>query len=107
MENHTTIKLKVPRQDFTGLPLFQPDVDSANHWVQSLPVTHTNSLVKLLGQALSDLNRTKLSPEIRYNIMEVLRPSVDVALFNLSKRFLNQPLVMPEEPQRMAELSDS
>ena len=106
MEDHTTIKLKIPRQDHSGLPLFQPNTEAARHWVQSLPVTNTNSLVQLLGQALSDLNRTKLAPEARYSIMEILRPNLDVALSNLSKRFLNQPLVMPEEPRRMAELGD-
>ncbi len=106
MEDHTTIKLKIPRQDLTGLPLFQPNTDAANNWVQGLPVTNTNSLVQLLGQALSDLNRTKLAPESRYDIMEILRPNLNVALANLSKRFLNQPLIMPEEPRRMAELSD-
>jgi hypothetical protein len=106
MEDQTTIKLTIPSQDFSGLPLFPPEVEAATHWVQSLPVTNTNSLVQLLGQALSDLNRTKLSPEVRYKILEILRPNLDVALSNLSKRFLNQPLVMPEEPRRMAELSD-
>jgi cyclic-di-GMP-binding protein len=106
MEDQTTIKLNIPRQDFSGLPLFPPDTAGASNWVQSLPVTNTNSLVQLLGQALKDLNRTKLSPEVRYKVMEILRPNLEVALSNLSKRFLNQPLVMAEEPRRMAELSD-
>jgi len=106
MEDQTTIKLNIPRQDFSGLPLFPPEAEAARNWVHSLPVTNTNSLVQLLGQALSDLNRTKLAPEVRYAIMEILRPNLDVALSNLSKRFLNQPLVMPEEPRRMVELCD-
>jgi hypothetical protein len=106
MEDQTTIKLTIPRQDFAGEPLFRPDVDAAASWVQGLPVTNTNSLVKLLGLALSDLNRTKLAPEIRYGIVELLRPSIDVAVSNLSKRFLNQPLILPDEPRRMADISE-
>lgn len=106
MEDQTTIKLTLPRQDFSGEPLFRPDVESAASWVRSLPVTNTNSLVKLLGQALSDLNRTRLSPEVRHGIIELMLPNIDVAVSNLSKRFLNQPLILPEEPQRMADLSD-
>jgi cyclic-di-GMP-binding protein len=106
MEDHTTIKLKIPRQDFTGSPLFQPNTEAASNWVRSLPVTNTNSLVQLLDQALSDLNRTKLSAESRYSIIEILLPSLNVALANLSKRFLNQPLIMPEEPRSMVERSD-
>jgi hypothetical protein len=106
MEDQTTIKLTIPRQDFAGEPLFRPDVDAAANWVQSLPVTNTNSLVELLGQALSDLNRTKLPPEVRYGIIELLRPNIDVAVSNLSKRFLNQPLILPEEARRMADIAD-
>jgi hypothetical protein len=106
MEDPTTIILKIPRQDLAGLPLFQPNTEAARSWTQNLPVANPNSLVQLLGQALHDLNRTKLSPEVRYSILEVLRPNLDVALSNLSRRFLNQPLIMPEEPRRMAELSD-
>lgn len=106
MDEQTTIKLTIPRQDFTGEPLFRPDVAGASEWVQRLPVTNTNSLVQQLGQALSDLNRTKLTPEVRFGIIEILRPNIDVAVSNLSKRFLNQPLILPEEPRRMAELCD-
>tara|TARA_R110002072_G_scaffold251245_1_gene410080 strand:+ start:1913 stop:3724 length:1812 start_codon:yes stop_codon:yes gene_type:complete len=106
MEDHTTIKLQLPRQDFSGQPLFEPTVEAANSWVQNLPVTNTNSLVQQLEQALGDLNRTALPPETRFGIMAALLPNLQVAVVNLSKRFLNQPLIMPEEPRRMAELSD-
>ncbi|MCB1705308.1 MAG: hypothetical protein KDI17_10620 [Halioglobus sp.] len=106
MEDHTKIKLQLPRQDFSGQPLFEPTVEAANSWVQNLPVTNTNSLVELLGQALSDLNHMKLAPETRFGILATLLPNLQIAVLNLSKRFLNQPLIMPEEPRRMAELSE-
>jgi len=106
MEDPTAIKLKVPRQDMTELRLFQPNSDSAQSWVQSLPVSNTDTVVQMLSQAFDDLNRTRLSPEIRYGLMETLLPSLDVVLSNLSKRFLNQPLIMPEASRQMAELSN-
>jgi len=106
MDDQTTIKLTIPRQDFGGVPLFRPTPEAAQEWVQTLPVTDTNSLAQLLDKAISEINRTRLSPKIRYRIMEVVRPSLDVAILNLSRRFLNQPLIMPEEPRRIAELSD-
>jgi hypothetical protein len=107
MENSSAVKLIIPRQDMVGAPLFQPNTEAAFSWVQSLPVTSVKSLVQILGQALDELNRTKLSPEVRFNILEVLLPNVEAALPNLARRFLNQPLVMPEEPRRMANFSDS
>jgi hypothetical protein len=106
MEDQTTIKLQLPAQDFTGEPLFQPNTEAAADWVQGLPVTNTNSLVQLVLQAMGELNQTKLTPETRFAIMEILLPNVLIAVLNLSKRFINQPLIMPEEPRRMADLSD-
>ncbi len=106
MEDQTTIKLKLPRQDFSGEPLFQPTEAAVRDWVQNLPITNTNVLVQLLVQAMNDLNQTRLGPETRSKILGHLLPNLQVALLNLSKRFLNQPLIMPEEPRRMAELSD-
>lgn len=106
MEDQTTIKLKIPHQDLTTGSLFQPNTHAARSWVESLPVTDTNSTVQMLDQALNDLNRIKTSPEVRYDIMEILRPNLEVALTNLSRRYLNQPLVLPKEPQKMAEFSD-
>jgi cyclic-di-GMP-binding protein len=106
MEDQTTIKLKLPRQDFSGEPLFQPTEVAAADWVQHLPVTNTTALVQMLIEGLGDLNRTRLGPEVRFKIMGILLPNLQIALLNLSKRFLNQPLIMPEEPRRMADLSD-
>jgi hypothetical protein len=101
------IKLKIPRQDLQDFSLFQLDANAAHTWARSLPVTNTRSVAQQLRYAINDLNHVKLSPEIRYSIMEVLQPNLDVALSSLTKRFLNQPLVMPEEPRQMAELADS
>ena len=107
MVSNSAIKLSIPRQNLHRFSLFELDADSANEWAQSLPVTNTRSVVQQLRHALSDLNHVMLAPELRYHIMESLRPKLDVALSNLSKRFLNQPLVMPEEPRQMAEVADS
>ncbi|MEH6635500.1 MAG: GTPase [Halioglobus sp.] len=107
MVSDTPLKLKIPVQDLPAFTLFPLDADAARTWTQSLPVTNTRSVAQQLRQAISDLNHVKVSPEIRYDILEMLRPNLEVALSNLTKRFLNQPLVMPEEPRQMAELANS
>ena len=106
MEHPITLKFKIPRQDLLALSLFEPDTEATSSWAQSLPLANGTAPAGLLVQALNDLNRTPLSPQLRDNIMEVLRPKIDDAQANLSKRFLNQPLVMPEASQTAAELSD-
>ena len=105
MEDPTSFKLKLPRQDLKELRLFRPDSDSAARWVQSLPVGNSAAVIPMLDEALDDLNRTVLAPMVRYSILEALVPSVETALANLAKRFLNQPLVIPPEPRKMADTS--
>lgn len=107
MVSNTPIKLSIPDQDLQRFTLFQLDADAAHNWAQGLPVTNTRTVVHQLREAMSDLNRVQLAPEVRYDVMEALRPNLEVALTNLGKRFLNQPLVMPEEPQQMTELADT
>ena len=98
MEDPIAIKFKIPRQDLPALSLFEPECRGCQK-LGSEPTT--SPMARAAGQitrssALNDLNRTPLSPEVRYSIMEVLRPKIDEAQSALSKRFLNQPLVMPE-----------
>ena len=58
-----------------------------------------------LHPALERLNRVDMAPELRFGILEALRPGLLVATASLSKRFLKQPLVMPHEPRQMADMS--
>ena len=105
MNKNEPIRLKVPRQDLAAMTLFRPNADAARQWARDLPVTNTRSVAQQLREAISDLNRVSLAPEIRHSIMEALRPSMQVALFNLSRHYLNQPLILPEEPRQLAELA--
>jgi len=105
MEGNSKITLRIPPQDLAEFTLFPLNAHAAEGWAQALPVTNTDSVVDLIDQALTQISRVRLSPESRYEILEVLVPSLDVALTNLSKRFLNQPLIMPAGPQKMADLA--
>jgi hypothetical protein len=106
MSSDSPIKLRIPRQDLPTFDLFRPDAEAAGEWARSLPATNTRSVAHQLLYAVGELNRVRLTPEVRYGIMEALRPALNVSLSGLSRRFINQPLIMPEEPRQMAELSD-
>ena len=86
---------------------FTLDEEAARQWTRGLPLANTRSSAQQLRQVISDLNRVGLAPETRFQIVEALRPDLLIVLSNLAKRFLNQPLIMPEEPRQMAELADS
>lgn len=107
MSDQTPIKLRIPRQDLAESTVFQANVEGARAWAENLPIANTKLVVQSLRNAISELNRVEIAPDVRFNIMEELRPSLQVALSTMSRRFLNQALVMPEEPRQMAELADN
>ncbi len=106
MSDIAPVKLRIPRQDLDQFGLFPLTVEGAAAWARELPVIKTREAVQQLREALDRLNRTELPAARRYAILETLRPVLQAAIATLSRRFLNQPLVLPAEPQQIAELVD-
>ncbi len=106
MSDRAPVKLRIPRQDLDHFSLFTLSVEGAQSWTNALPVTNTREAAQQLRLAISELNRVALPAEQRHAILEVMRPNLTVATASLSRRFLNQPLVLPEEPRHMADLAD-
>ncbi len=106
MNNDNLLKMKLPQQDLAQFTHFQLDGDAARDWAQQLPVTNIRAVAEQLRAALDDLNHCVVAPELRHAILAALSGSVQVTLANLTKRFLHQPLVMPEEPRQLAELTE-
>lgn len=107
MSRDAPVKLRVPRQDLQKLDAFQLSVQAAQDWAQGLPVTNARQVAQQLQAVLGQLNRVEMRPEMRFGIAEALRPSLLVATASLSKRFLKQPLVMPEVPRQLAQLTEN
>ncbi len=107
MSRNTPVKLRIPRQDLRDFEFFPLSVEAARTWAHTLPITSSGQAAQQLRAVITQLNRIELAPELRFNILEELRPALLVATASLSRRFLKQPLVMPEEPRQMAELADN
>ncbi len=107
MASSAPIKLRIPAQDLEGFAHFPLEEMAARDWARGLPVTNTQAVAQQLRKVLGDLNRVQLPAERRAAILDILLPKLEVALSNLSRRYLNQALVMPEEPRQMAETADS
>jgi hypothetical protein len=107
MSSDTPVKLRIPRQDLQDFDFFALTAEAARQWASALPVTSSSQTAQQLHTVVSRLNRVELTPELRFNIMEELRPALLVAVASLSRRFLKQPLVLADEPRQMAELADN
>lgn len=107
MSSDTPVKLRIPRQDLQDFDFFPLTAEAARQWAHALPATSSSQAAQQLHAVVSRLNRIELAPELRFNILEQLRPALLVATASLSRRFLKQPLVMADEPRQVAELADS
>lgn len=107
MQNDNSLKLKLPQQNLAQFTHFRLDESAAREWAQHLPVANTRAVAAQLHDTVDDLNHCEMAPELRHAILGALSDNIQVTLANLTKRFLHQPLIMPEEPRQMAELTES
>ncbi len=98
---------KLPRQDLTEPSLFDATDVAVATWAEQLPKANLGETSRLLFQALQELNRVRLHPTLRLDMLEELRPVLYFVAAGLTKHYLNQPIVMPEKAQKVAELSHS
>ncbi|GLQ30618.1 GTPase [Litoribrevibacter albus] len=102
-----SIKLNIPEQDLTRLTFCDANVRSLQAWVDGLPMTNIGETSKRLYHAIIELNRLHLTPQVRYQLLELLRPAIYFISRALGKHYLQQPVVMPEKPLKIANLAQA
>lgn len=107
MSKNEPIKLRIPRQDLAEFVVFGLTASQATNWAESLPMANPAQVAQQLRAAINDLNRVDMKPDLRFEILEALRPILNTALSTLSKFYLNQPIVLPDEPRKAAKLAQS
>ncbi len=107
MSNNEPIKLRIPRQDLAEFSLFGLTPEQASAWADGLPMANSAQVAQQLRGAIGDLNRVDIGPDLRFQILEALRPTLHMALSTLSKYYLNQPVVLPEEPRKASRLAQN
>jgi hypothetical protein len=101
------IKLRIPRQDLEDFSAFGLSGVEATRWADSLPTVNAGQTAQTLRTAISELNRVEIPADVRFDILEALRPKVHLALSNLSRYYLNQPVVLPDAPRKASRLAQS
>lgn len=93
----SVISLDVPAQDWDAPRFCAPDPSLLASWADSLPRTNLGETTRALYGALKELNRSRIEPRQRLNLLEVLRPVVYTTCTALRKHFFNQPIVLPPQ----------
>ena len=105
MSSALSAKFHLPAQDMDASTLFASTCDALNAWLAGLPKANLGQSTRALYSAVTELNRVRLTPALRLQLLELLRPAIYVASQGLRRHYLNQPVQLPEQPQKVARLA--
>lgn len=101
-------KLIVPTQDLAQLGFCGGNKEAqVKLWLQSLPLTQTQQVSAQLYTAMHEISRLRTSSENRLAILELLREPVHQTLSGLARKYLNQPLILPEAALKTATVAQA
>jgi hypothetical protein len=98
-------KLHLPQQDLAAPTQFGADAESMTMWLAGLPKSNLGQTARAVYQAINELNRVALAPTLRAQLLEIIRPAIHYAGAGLRRHYLNQPIILPEQAQKVARLA--
>ena len=72
-----------------------------SNWLAQLPKANLGQTTRLLYQAVTELNRVRVLPERRLVLLDLLRSPIYFVTRALEKHYLNQPIALPEQAQKV------
>jgi len=101
------LNISVSEQTLTSLSFADHTSVAIKQWVKELPMANIGETSRQLYQAIIELNKLMVAPNIRSQLLEVLREPIHYACQELSKHFLNQSIVLSEKQQKIANLTQA
>lgn len=95
---------QLPSRDLKGLSFSRTDAESVRQWVLTLPKADMAKSTRMLYLAIKEVCELNCSPAIRMEIIDVLAPEIHFALEGLAKKYLNQHIILPDQPRKIAAL---
>ena len=107
MSSQHTVKLKIPRQELDHSSFFECNEKALQLWLDELPMANLGETTRKLYQALNELNQVRTLPALRMSLLEKLRSPLHYVSRALSKHYLNQPIVLPPQARKVADLAQT
>lgn len=95
---------QLPARELKALSFSRPDRASVEQWVKSLPAADMAKSTRLLYLAIKEVCELNTTPAVRLELADALRPAIHLALNGLRKNYLNQQIILPEQPRKIAAL---
>jgi len=101
------LNISVPEQTLTSLSFTDHTPTAMKLWVKNLPMATIGETSRQLYQAIIELNKLIISPNIRSQLLEIMRKPIHYVCQELSKHFLNQSIVLSDKQQKVANLAQA
>ena len=94
----------LPSRELKALSFSRPDKTSIENWVNSLPVADVSKSTRMLYIAIKEVCEFDTSAATRLELLDALRPAIHYACDGLRKSYIHQPIILPEQPRKIANL---
>lgn len=101
------IRIQVPKLENKKLTFCDGSLSGFEAWAKKLPMANVGASAKMLFQATRELNTTAMPSAQRYKMLEIIRTQVYSICNLLSKRFLNQPVMLNESDVKIVQLAQT
>ncbi len=107
MNQNIALSLGIPEQDLYRLSSCVATKEGVAGWLASLPHANLGETSRNLFRIISELVRLRLSSRERFEILEILYPSVRKTCVGLAKHYLNQAIILPKKAQQVVDLANT
>lgn len=107
MKKGESSQLRLPEQDLSALSFCKAEANAVKEWLNTLPMANLGSTTRSLFEAIDEINRLKIAPQQRFDILEQIRPVIYYATKYLEKHYLNQSLTLSEQAKKIADLAQA
>lgn len=93
---------EAPTQDLTKFSFCKATARELSVWILGLPKANLGELSRLLFQALNELNRLQINANLRFQLLEILRPEISFLTKQLEKNHLQHAIILDERSRKVA-----
>ena len=96
-----TLDLSLPARDRAHLTLVKHNKAQMQLWVNALPIMNASECGKQLYQTISELVSLHIEEDLRFELLDVLQPTIRNLISSLEKHTLNQSLLLAIQGRRV------
>lgn len=101
------LRQRLPAQDLSRLSLVSHQPKKLMEWVAALPMMNVGETSRQVFQTLQEIGRLNIDEVMRFELLEILRPTVHALGTALAKHYLNQSVMLPDRATKVATLAQA